>query len=98
MYSNLESDERRRREVISCLYESLMQNWNLPKSVQDHYGFTEDYRLFHQLEDMDSGVYHEKREAGEVPVFWRWMQGLPVVWKSFLKNFVPILRWNTLTS
>ena len=67
MYSNLESDERRRREVISCLYESLMQNWNLPKSVQDHYGFTEDYRLFHQLEDMDSGVYHEKREAGEVP-------------------------------
>ena len=67
MYSNLESDERKRGEVVSSLYWSLMQNWNIPQSIQDHYGFTEDYRLFHQLEEMDSDVYKRKREAGEVP-------------------------------
>jgi len=67
MYSNLESDERRRREVISSLYWSLMQNWNIPQSIQDYYGFTEDYRLFHQLEEMDSDVYDRKKKAGEVP-------------------------------
>lgn len=67
MYSNLESDERKRREVISVLYWSLMQNWNIPQSLQDYYGFSEDYRLYHQLEDMDSDVYNRKREAGEVP-------------------------------
>ena len=66
MYSNLESDERRRMEVVSCLYWSLMQNWNIPQSIQDYYGFTEDYRLFHQLEEMDSDVYKRKRETGEV--------------------------------
>lgn len=67
MYSNLESDERIRREVVSSLYWSLMQNWNIPQSIQDYYGFTEDYRLFHQLEDMDSGEYRKKRQNGEVP-------------------------------
>ena len=66
MYSNLESDEGKRREVISALYWSLMQNWNIPQSIQDYYGFTEDYRLFHQLEEMDSDVYKRKRETGEV--------------------------------
>ena len=67
MYSNLESDEGKRREVISALYWSLMQNWNIPQAIQDYYGFTEDYRLFHQLEDMDSGEYRKKRQTGEVP-------------------------------
>lgn len=67
MYSNLESDERKRREVVSCLYWSLMQNWNIPQSIQDYYGFTKDYRLFHQLEEMDSDMYDRKRESGEIP-------------------------------
>lgn len=67
MYSNLESDEKRRREVVSSLYRSLMQNWDIPQSIQDYYGFSEDYRLFHQLEGMDSDVYYRKREMGEVP-------------------------------
>lgn len=67
MYSDLETDERKRREVVSCLYWSLMQNWNIPQSIQDYYGFTEDYQLFHQLEDMESDIYKRKREAGEVP-------------------------------
>lgn len=67
MYSDLESNERKRREVVSALYWSLIQNWNIPQSIQDYYGFTEDYRLFHQLEEMESGMYDRKREAGEVP-------------------------------
>ena len=67
MYGNLESDEKRRREVVSSLYWSLMQNWDIPQSIQDYYGFSEDYRLFHQLEGMDSDVYYRKRETGEVP-------------------------------
>ncbi len=46
MYSNLESNESKRREVVSSLYQSLMQNWNIPLSIQDYYGLTEDYRLY----------------------------------------------------
>ena len=67
MYSNLESDERKRDEVVSCLYWSLMQNWNIPRSIQDYYGFTEDYRLFHRLEEMSPAEYRQKRLTGEVP-------------------------------
>ena len=67
MYSNLESDERKRREVVSCLYWSLMQNWNIPRSIQEYYGFTEDYRLFHRLEEMSPDEYRQKRLTGEVP-------------------------------
>ena len=47
MYSDLESNESKRREVVSSLYWSLMQGWNIPLSIQDYYGLTEDYRLFH---------------------------------------------------
>lgn len=67
MYSDLESDQRKREEVISTLYWSLMQNWDIPKSICDYYGFTEDYRLFHQIEDMEPAEYRQKRQAGEVP-------------------------------
>ena len=67
MYSNLKSDEKRRQEVISCLYWSLMQNWNIPQSMQDYFGLTEDYRLYHQLEDMDPTIYRPKRATGEIP-------------------------------
>ncbi|MCS2239580.1 hypothetical protein [Phocaeicola dorei] len=67
MYSDLESDQRKREEVISSLYWSLMQNWDIPISICDHYGFTEDYRLFHQLEELGPDEYKRKRETGEVP-------------------------------
>ena len=67
MYSNLKSDEKRRQEVISCLYWSMMQNWNIPQSMQDYFGLTEDYRLYHQLEDMDPAIYRQKRATGEIP-------------------------------
>jgi len=67
MYSDLKSDQRKREEVISSLYGALMQNWDIPKSICDHYGFTEDYRQFHQLEELAPDEYKRKREAGEVP-------------------------------
>ena len=67
MYSDLESNESKRREVVSSLYWSLMQGWNIPLSIQDYYGLTEDYRLFHQLEGMSPDEYLRKRQTGEVP-------------------------------
>lgn len=67
MYSDLESDQRKREEVISSLYWSLMQNWDIPKPICDHYGFTEDYQLFRQLEELAPDEYKRKRETGEVP-------------------------------
>lgn len=67
MYSNLESDERKRDEVVSCLYCSLMQNWDIPRSIQDYFGFAEDYRMFHQLEEMDHEEYKRKRQNREIP-------------------------------
>ena len=42
MYSDLESNESKRREVVSSLYWSLMQGWNIPLSIQEYYGLTED--------------------------------------------------------
>ena len=74
MYSDLESNESKRREVVSSLYWSLMQGWNIPLSIQEYYGLTEDYRLFHQLEGMAPDEYLRKRQTGEYPTFWRWMQ------------------------
>lgn len=67
MYSDLESNERKRREVITVLYDALMIGWDIPKGIRDYFGLTEDYLLFHQLEGMDHGMYNRKREAGEVP-------------------------------
>ena len=67
MYSDLESNESKRREVVSSLYWSLMQGWNIPLSIQKYYGLTEDYRLFHQLEGMATDEYLRKRQTGEVP-------------------------------
>ena len=52
---------------MSSLYWSLMQGWNIPLSIQDYYGLTEDYRLFHQLEGMAPDEYLRKRQMGEVP-------------------------------
>ena len=36
-------------------------------SIQEYYGLTEDYRLFHQLEGMAPDEYLRKRQMGEVP-------------------------------
>lgn len=74
MYSDLESNESKRREVVSSLYWSLMQGWNIPLSIQEYYGLTEDYRLFHQLEGMAPDEYLRKGRRRKYPTFWRWMQ------------------------
>lgn len=67
MDSDLHIDDDTRDEIFSCLYESLMQNWNIPKSVQDLLGITQDYCLFHYLEEMDPLDYRQKRSSGDVP-------------------------------
>ena len=67
MYSDLESDQRKREEIITVLYDSLMIGWDIPKGIRDYFGFTEDYRLFHQLEELEPAEYKRKRETGEVP-------------------------------
>ena len=67
MYSDWESDQRKREEIITVLYDSLMIGWDIPKGIRDYFGFTEDYRLFHQLEDMDDNEYKQKRQTGEIP-------------------------------
>lgn len=43
-----------------------MYDWDIPKHIRDHYGLTEDYRLYHQLNAMDAGEYIQKRLHGEV--------------------------------
>ena len=49
MHERFEPDEKWLREVTDCLYWSLMYDWDIPKHIRDHYGLTEDYRLYHQL-------------------------------------------------
>lgn len=45
MNDSFESDERKRKETIECLYWSLMNGWDIPKEIREHYGFSEDYEL-----------------------------------------------------
>lgn len=49
MNDSFESDERKRKETIECLYWSLMNGWDIPKDIREHYGFSEDYELYHRL-------------------------------------------------
>lgn len=67
MYSDLKTNEKKRQEVITCLYRSLTENWSIPKPMQDYYGLTEDYRLYWQLESMDYEEYKRKVSSGELP-------------------------------
>lgn len=67
MNDRFESDEKIRREVMDSLYHSLIYDWDIPKYIRDHYGLTEDYRLYHRLNAMDSGEYRLKKQAGEIP-------------------------------
>ena len=67
MNDSFESDERKRKETIECLYWSLMNGWDIPKEIREYYGFSEDYELYHQLESMESAEYRLKRLECEVP-------------------------------
>lgn len=67
MHERFEPDEKWLREVTDCLYWSLMYDWDIPKHIRDHYGLTEDYRLYHQLNAMKNDEYSQKRLLGEIP-------------------------------
>ena len=67
MHDSFEPDEKWLREVTDCLYWSLMYDWDIPKHIRDHYGLTEDYRLYHQLSAMKNDEYRQKRLLGEIP-------------------------------
>ena len=67
MNDSFESDERKRKETIECLYWSLMNGWDILKDIREHYGFSEDYELYHQLESMEPEDYRERRLRGEIP-------------------------------
>ncbi len=67
MNDSFESDERKRKETIECLYWSLMNGWDIPKDIREHYGFSEDYELYHRLESMEPEDYRERRFRGEIP-------------------------------
>ena len=67
MNDSFESDERKRKETIECLYWSLMNGWDIPKDIREHYGFSEDYELYHRLESMEPEDYRERRLRGEIP-------------------------------
>ena len=67
MNDSFESDERKRKETIECLYWSLMNGWDIPKDIREYYGFSEDYELYHRLESMEPEDYRERRLRGEIP-------------------------------
>lgn len=67
MNESFESDEQKRREIIGCLYHSLMYGWDIPKDIREHYGFSEDYELYHRLESLHPQLYRQKRLQGEIP-------------------------------
>ena len=67
MNDSFESDERKRKEIIECLYRSLMNGWDIPKDIREYYGFSEDYELYHRLESMEPEDYRERRLRGEIP-------------------------------
>lgn len=67
MNESLEPDERKRKEVIECLYWSLMNGWDIPQDICEHYGFYGDYQLYHRLESMEPEEYRKKRLSGEIP-------------------------------
>ena len=67
MNDSFESDERKSKDTIECLYWSLMNGWDIPKDIREHYGFSEDYELYHRLESMEPEDYRERRLRSEIP-------------------------------
>ena len=62
--------EQKRQETerhATRLKEFLIYGADIPEDIQKQYGFSEDYRLFKELEEMDGRQYSEKRQKGEVP-------------------------------
>ena len=62
--------EQKRQETerhATRLKEFLIYGADIPEDIQKQYGFSEDYRLYKELEEMDGRQYSEKRQKGEVP-------------------------------
>ena len=62
--------EQKRQETerhATRLNEFLIYGADIPEDIQKQYGFSEDYRLYKELEEMDGRQYSEKRQKGEVP-------------------------------
>ena len=62
--------EQKRQETerhATRLNEFLIYGADIPEDIQKQYGFSEDYRLYKKLEEMDGRQYSEKRQKGEVP-------------------------------
>ena len=57
MNDSFESDERKRKETIECLYWSLMNGWDIPKELREHYGFSEDYELPQRVGTRQRGIF-----------------------------------------
>ena len=72
--------------------------WNIPLSIQEYYGLTEDYRLFHQLEGMAPDEYLRKRQTGEVPDILEVDARLTHAVEKIFESVCPVIRLNTLTS
>ena len=67
MNDPFETDPQKRSEIVECLYWSLMNGWDIPHDIREHYGFSKDYELYRQLEDMDPEEYRQQRRKGSVP-------------------------------
>ena len=91
MNDSFESDERKRKETIECLYWSLMNGWDIPKEIREHYGFSEDYELYHRLESMEPEDYRERRLRGEIPDAVEVDVRLTQAVERSLNGFVPLL-------
>lgn len=67
MNDPFETDPQKRSEIVECFYWSLMNGWDIPQDIREHYGFSKDYELYRQLEDMDPEEYRQQRRKGSVP-------------------------------
>ena len=73
MYSDLESDQRKREEVISSLYWSLMQNWDIPfVTITDLQRIT---GCSINLKSWSLPNTSGKEKPVKFLIFWKWMQG-----------------------
>ena len=56
--------EQKRQETerhATRLKEFLIYGADIPEDIQKQYGFSEDYRLYKELEEMDGRQYSEKK-------------------------------------
>ena len=68
MNDPFETDPQKRSEIVECFYWSLMNGWDIPRDIREHYGFSKDYELYRQLEDMDPEEYRQPCRKAHIPV------------------------------